>query len=143
MSTIDEICDMFDTESQKLENTITNAESKSDLSLSEIIDTYYQVMNVSSMISMLQEHCNAENNSKLLEKICETKKIISNKFNLEIHPKILLYLVTSIQHVTKSLQSNSGNKSKEEIKNESNLYDDLRKKMSTKEFIEQYAAGLK
>ena len=75
MSSIDEIYDMFEIESQKLENIITNAESKSDLSLSEIIDTYYQVMNVSSMISMLQEHCNAENNSKLLEKICETEKL--------------------------------------------------------------------
>ena len=89
-------------------------------------------------ISILTSQVNTE-----AMRSAENKDGFQNKFNLEIHPKILSYLVTSIQHVTKSLQSNSGNKSKEEIKNESNLYDDLRKKMSTKEFIEQYAAGLK
>ena len=57
--------------------------------------------------------------------------------------EILEKLSTSIQELTKNLQSgNSGNKSKEQTESDAKLFDELREKMSTKEFAEQYENGL-
>lgn len=141
MSSFDEISKMFQTESERLEGLIGNA-TKSDLTIHEIVETYYQVMNVSSMIAMLkQQHENDQH--KLLEKIDETQKTISDKFNAKIHPQIMEDLSASIQKTMQELQSeNSSQKSKEEIENEAKLYDELKQQMSTKEFVEQYDKGL-
>ena len=69
--------------------------------------------------------------------------MISEKFNVDVHPKIIQILVKSIQDTTKILQSgDSGDKSTTQIQNEAKLYEELRKKMSTKEFVEQYDKGL-
>lgn len=136
----DEISSMFDTEYQKLENFISNISD--DMEIPEIVETYYQVMNVSSMTSMLKQQLDPENHKSLLEKIEKTEQLISGKFNTEIHPKILQTLSNTIQETTKILQSSSGEKSKEQIENESKLFEELRKKMSTKEFVEQYGKGL-
>ena len=52
-------------------------------------------------------------------------------------------LSDSILETTKKLQSGSpGQKSKEEIESEAKLFEELRQKMSTKEFVEQYDKGL-
>jgi hypothetical protein len=60
-----------------------------------------------------------------------------------MHPQILEKLTQSIQDVTRNLQSSSsGQKSKEDIENEAKQYEELREKMSTKEFVEQYDKGL-
>lgn len=143
MSSADEISKMFQTESEKLKNLLDTADSKSDLSLHEIVETYYQIMNVSSMANMLVQQLNENDHKSLLEKISEIQNMISTKFNLELHPKIMNNLTTSIQEITKSLQSqNQKEKSKEEIENDAEAYDELRKKMSTKEFVEQYDQGL-
>ena len=139
----DEISSMFDAESLKLENLIKNAVAKPELSLHEIIDTYYQIMNVSSMITMLKQQLNADEHKSLLDKLAETEKIISEKFNSNIHPQIIQKLTNSIQESTKNLQSiDSKQKSKEDVENEAKLYEELRKQMSTKEFVEQYDQGL-
>lgn len=142
MSSFDDISTMFNTESEKLENLINIAATKSELTMHEIVDTYYQVMNISSMTAMLKQQLNSDEHKTLLETINETEKIISEKFNTHIHPKILEQLTNSIQEMTKNLQSSTGDKSKEEIENESKSYEELRKQMSTKEFVEQYAQGL-
>lgn len=142
MSAADEISDMFDTESQKLANLISTASTNPNLSIHEIVETYYQIMNVSSMITMLKQQTETQQES-LLEKIAETEKIISDKFNSQIHPKIMNALDESIQETTKTLQSKiTGQKSKEEIENEAKMYAELREKMSTKEFVEQYDKGI-
>ena len=138
----DEISNMFDAESKKLENLIQNVVAKPELSLPEIIDTYYQIINVSSMITMLKQQLNSDEHKTLLDKIAETEKIISEKFNSDIHPQIIQKLTNSIQDSTKNLQSvDSKQKSKEDIENEAKLYEELRKQMSTKEFVEQYDQG--
>ena len=112
----DEISSMFDAESLKLENLIKNAVAKPELSLHEIIDTYYQIMNVSSMITMLKQQLNADEHKSLLDKLAETEKIISEKFNSNIHPQIIQKLTNSIQESTKNLQSiDSKQKSKEDV----------------------------
>jgi len=142
MDSIDDISNMFQTESEKLENLINNATTKSELSIHEIIETYYQIMNVSSMITMLKPQIDVDEHKLFLEKIQETEKTISEKFNSNVHPQILKKLANSIQDTTKNLQSSNREKSKEEIEDEAKQYEELRQKMSTKEFVEQYDKGL-
>ncbi len=143
MDSIDDISSMFHTESEKLENLISNA-TKPELSLHEIVETYYQIMNVSSMISMLKPQLGGtDEHNFLIKKIEETQKLILEKFDSNLHPSIMRYLGNSITTTTKSLQSkNTLEKSKEDIENDAKLYEELRKKMSTKEFVEQYDQGL-
>ncbi|WP_428324504.1 hypothetical protein [Nitrosopumilus sp.] len=140
MSSTDEISSMLDTESQKLENLISNVSD--EMGIHEIVETYYQVMNVSSMTSMLKQQLDSVTHKALLAQIDKTEQLISEKFNTTLHPKILENLSNSIQETTTKLQSNSGEKTKEEIENESQMFEELRKKMSTKEFVEQYDKGL-
>lgn len=139
----DDISSMFRIESDKLENLVNNA-TNSELSISEIIETYYQIMNVSSMSIMLKQKFGGSNEHQpLLDKITDIKKVISEKFNSDIHPQIMEKLAKSIQETMQNLQfKNLEQKSKEDTENESKLYEELREKMSTKEFVEQYDKGL-
>ena len=142
MTSSDTISQMFDSESQKLQNLIDIANSKADLNIHEIVETYYQVMNVSSMVTMLKEQAESEPNP-MLSKIQETEKMISEKFDSILHPKILAKISLSIQEMTKNLQSgDSGEKSKEQIESDAKLFEELRQTMSTKEFVEQYEKGI-
>jgi uncharacterized protein YdiU (UPF0061 family) len=141
MSSFDDISKMFHTEHEKLTSLIDLTSQKSDLSLHEIVETYYQIMNMSSMITMLKQQLGSEHKS-LLDKIIETDVLISEKFNGTIHPQILQNLTKSIKDTTTNLQSDTSEKSPEEIENNAKQYEELRKKMSTKEFVEQYDQGL-
>jgi predicted DNA-binding protein len=143
MASADDISSMFHDESEKLENLINNATTKSELSLHEIIETYFQIMNVSSMAVILKQQLQADEHKILLDKIIDIERVISEKFNSSIHPQVLKKLTKSIQDSIKNLQSeDSEQKSKEDIENEAKLYEELRQKMSTKEFVEQYDKGL-
>jgi hypothetical protein len=138
MTSAEDISKMFQSESQKLQNLFDVADSKIDMNIHEIIETYYQVMNVSSMITMLKQQVGSHP-KELLEKIHQTEKLISERFDSIIHPKITETLSTSIQELSKNLQSkNSGEKSKEQTESDAKLFDELRQAMSTKEFVEQY-----
>jgi len=141
MDSIDDISQMFQTESEKLENLINGTTSNSELSVHEIVEIYYQIMNVFSMITMLKPQIGADE-PKFLEKLQESEKLISEKFNTVIHPRVIEQLANSIQNATNNLQSNIGEKSKEEIENEAKQYEKLRQTMSVKEFVEQYNKGL-
>jgi len=142
MTSSDTVSQMFDSESQKLSSLFDAADSKLDMNIHEIVGTYYQVMNVSSMCAMLKEQADSEPNP-LLSKIQETEKMISEKFDSIIHPKILTKISLTIQEMTKNLQSgNSGEKSKEQIESNAKLFEELRQTMSTKEFVEQYETGI-
>ena len=139
MASIDDISNMFHIESEKLENLINIATTKSELSIHEIIETYYQIMNVSSISAALKQQLQAVEHKILLDKIVDIEKVISEKFNSHLHPQILEKLAKSIQDSMKNLQSTSSEqKSKEDTENEAKLYEELRQKMSTKEFVEQY-----
>ena len=142
MTSSEDISKMFEIESKKLQNLIDTANSKTNINIHEIVETYYQVMNVSSMATMLKQQADSEPNS-LLSKIQETEKMISEKFDSSIHPKILAKISSSIQEITKNLQSgNSGEKSKEQIESDAKSFEELRQTMSTKEFVEQYENGI-
>jgi predicted DNA-binding protein len=139
MASADDISSMFHDESEKLENLINNATTKSELSIHEIIETYFQIMNVSSMAVMLKQQLQTDEHKILLDKIIDIERVISEKFNSSIHPQVLKKLTKSIQDSIKNLQSeDSKQKSKEDIENKAKLYEELRQKMSTKEFVEQY-----
>jgi len=135
---------IFNIETGKLESTINTALAKSELTLSEIVQTYYQIMNVGSLCTLIkQQHEYIDKNDSLNRKIEETQKLISKKFELDLHPTIMTQLGNSIRDITKKLQSgNSLEKTKNEIESESKLFEKLRQIMSTKEFVEQYDKGL-
>ena len=138
MTSAEDISIMFQTESRKLQNLFDVADSKTDMTIHEIIETYYQVMNVSSMTTMLKQQADSQS-KELLEKIQQTEKLIFERFDSIIHPKIMKKLSTSIQELSKNLQSgNSGKKSKEQTESDAKLFDELRQTMSTKEFVVQY-----
>lgn len=142
MTFADDVFSMFISESQKLQNLTDMANNKTDMNVHEIVEIYYQVMNVSSMIVMLKQQISLEP-KELMEKIQESENLISEKFNSIIHPKILQKLSTTIQELTKNLQSrNSNEKSKEQIESDAKLFEELRQNMSTKEFVEQYDYGI-
>jgi len=140
MITSDDILQMFRSETLKLQNLIDFANAKDDMSIHEIIETYYQVMNVSSIGAMLKQQTESE---VVLTDIKKTEKMISERFDFDIHPRILTRLSTSIQKMTKTLQSeNVAVKSKEQIESNAKLFEDLRQRMSTKEFVQQYEMGI-
>jgi hypothetical protein len=140
MSVPDEIFEMFQIETEKLHNLINSIISISDLPLSEIVKLYYQIINISSMVTMLKQQ-NSENLTH--QKILETETFISKKFDLDIHLQIMKKLENSIRDTVTHLQSiNPKEKSKDDVEKEAKLYDELRQKMSTKEFVEQYDQGL-
>ena len=137
-----DISNLFHVESEKLYSLFNNA-SESDLSLPKIVELYYQVMNVSSMINMIEQQSDAIEKS-LKSEINETKTTISEKFDSTLHLKILASLSSQIENDMKHLQSNANiKKTKDEIEKEAQLYENLRKKMSTREFVEQYDKGHK
>jgi len=134
---------MVRSEFDKLTNLLNSTNIDSNLSPHEIVEIYYQIMNMSSMNVMLKQQLDSDDQKSLLDDIVETEKLISEKFNHTMHPQILEKLTQSIQDVTRNLQSSSsGQKSKEDIENEAKQYEELREKMSTKEFVEQYDKGL-
>ena len=142
MVSTDDMSQIFDDESMKLQNLIDIAESNYDLNIHKIVEIYYQVMNVSSMSTMLKEQIESQPNS-LLGKIQRIDTVISKQFDSNIHPRIMKTLSASIKETTKELQSeNPGRKSKEQIESEAKLFEELRQKMSTREFVEQYNKGL-
>ena len=138
-----DVSKMFHVESEKLENLINHA-TISELSIHEIVETYYQIMNVSTMSTVLKQQLeDSDENNPLINKIKETQKFISEKFDLNLHPSIMNQLTNSLAETTKTLQSkNTIKKPKDDIETDAKLYEKLRQTMSTKEFVEQYEQGL-
>ena len=137
-----ELFELFIIEFEKLENLVNKLNSENKLPVNQIVEIYYQITNVSSMIEVMKQQIDKSDLSSF-EKISNVENFISKKFNSTIHPKIMNNIENSISEITKNLQSlDSDQKSKEIIENEAKLYEKLREIMSTKEFVKQYAAGL-
>ena len=145
----DESYQLFQTESNQIEDMIKNTIEKSDRTISDIVQIYYQVIKVVSLGKLLKQRFQDKvepNHHTLLDRIDEVQNIITEKFNMSLHPTILSQLTDSVQKHTdnlKLLAKEPGEKSKESIEEEAKLYKELRDFMSTKEFVEQYATGLK
>ncbi len=122
---------------EKLEGWTPNIEK---ISMTQIVELYYQVINVNSLVKYIQnlfENPNKEINAQ----ITTTQNIIQEKFNKDLHPELLKkieVLIETTKNDLKKIQSQN-NKTKEEIENQAQKYEELRKMMSTKEFVEQYS----
>ena len=137
-----DLIELFIIEFEKLENLANQINSGNELLVNQIVEIYYQITNVSSMLEVMKQQIDKSDLSSF-EKISNVENFISKKFNSTIHPKIMNNIENSISEITKNLQSlDSDQKSKEIIENEAKLYEKLREIMSTKEFVKQYAAGL-
>ena len=137
-----ELFQLFIIEFEKLENLANQINSENELDVNQIVEIYYQITNVSSLIEVMKQQIDKSDLSSF-EKISNAENFISEKFNSTIHPKIMSNISNSVLEITKNLQSlNSEQKSKETIENEAKLYEKLRELMSTKEFVKQYDAGL-
>ena len=137
-----ELIELFIIEFEKLENLANQINSENELDVNQIVEIYYQITNVSSLIEVMKQQIDKSDLSSF-EKISNAENFISEKFNSTIHPKIMSNISNSVLEITKNLQSlNSEQKSKETIENEAKLYEKLRELMSTKEFVKQYDAGL-
>ena len=133
-----DILKIFSTEFDKLENLVNLIKFNNDPTVNQIVQVYYQITNLSSMIVVIKQQLKQSN-----AEILNAEKFISEIFDLTIHPKIMDHIVNSISNITTDLQSlNSVQKSKETIENEGKLYEKLREIMSTKEFVKQYDSGL-
>ena len=138
MSLPNDLLELLSSEYDKLENLVNAMNFDDELNVNQIVEVYYQITNISSMITVVKPQL-AQNNDKILH----AENFISEKFNSTIHPKIMKHITNSISDITSNLQSlNSEQKSKETIENEAKLYEKLREIMSTKEFVKQYDAGL-
>ena len=138
MSLPNDLLELLTSEYNKLENLVNSLNFDAELPVTQIVEVYYQITNLSSMITVAKPQLD-QNNDKIL---C-AEKFISEKFNSTIHPKIMKHITNSISDITSNLQSlNSEQKSKETIENEAKLYEKLREIMSTKEFVKQYDAGM-
>ena len=143
MSFADDFLRMFASESDKLKNLVNGMNPENELSVHQIVEVYYQITNVSSMITVMKQQLDQTDDSTSLEKILNAENFISEKFNFTLHPKIMQSITNSISDITIQLQSlNAKQKSKETIENEAKLYKKLRELMSTKEFVKQYDSGL-
>ena len=141
MDSIDESSNLFNIESEKLESIINSALAKPELSISEIIQIYYQIMNVTSLAALLKKQLSISDT--MTGKINDSLKFISEEFDSHLHHSIMKQLTNSISNTTKNLTfGNTLEKSKEDVESEAKLYEQLRQIMSTKEFVEQYDKGL-
>ena len=145
----EESSNIFYTESNQLQDVIGAIIESEKLTVSEIVQTYYQVMKVSSISKLLKESFKWSTDPKhqeLIHKIHDVQKQIAEEFDIKLHPSIVSQLTDSIQRHTDNLQSlakETSQKSKEVIETEANQYKELRELMSTKEFVIQYENGLK
>jgi hypothetical protein len=149
-SAFNETIDLFNSESNKLQDGITQSLKNSEkLSIREIINVYYQVINVISLAKFLRQNCNGIKNTEeskpLLIRLQEIEQYIDENFNRNLHLLIISNLKNSIENSMKKLKdmtANPSEKTKEEIENQAKMYKKLRQIMSTKEFVDQYNNGL-
>ncbi|MFZ8937265.1 MAG: hypothetical protein ACO2Y5_03335 [Nitrosopumilaceae archaeon] len=139
-SSFDDSMDLFVSESKRLQNKIDSTlKNSNEFSISQIVEIYHQVINVTSMAKILKENTNLE--ESFLSTIQETEKFIKEKFNTTLHSQISSHLQKSIENLKndlKNISKNRDNKTKTEIENQAKMFERLRQFMSTQEFVEQY-----
>jgi len=112
--------DTFMLESSKLQESILNGmKNLEDLQMGEIVGLYFQVINVSSIAKSLRKNINKledEMSEKTIIKLEYTENQIDKKFNLTLHPLLMLNLEKKIEELKRNLKTmktnqNSKNKS--------------------------------
>ena len=140
MSSDDKSFNLFLKESEKLNQALESwIQNYEKISMAQIVELYYQVINVNSLVKYSQDSYESSN-KEINGQITNTQKIIEEKFNNNLHPKILKKieeLIETTKNDLKQMQSQN-KKTKEEIEKQAEKYEELRKIMSTKEFVEQF-----
>lgn len=148
--TNDESFEMFNSEATKLQDLVNNGLVNFEkFDLSEIIELYYQIINVTSLAKFLKQNFEEETSEKskfFVTKIQEIEKFNVEKFDNNLHSLIMLNLKNLMENSMKNLKdmtSNQKDKTKAVMEDQAKMYENLRKIMSTKEFVEQYDIGIK
>lgn len=132
MNLPNDISNMLQDECKKLDELIRKTTLK-ELTIHDIVNTYYQIINVSSILTMLKQQVSNDT----LQDVTSAEKKIS-EFNSKIHPKILSHITAVIEDTRKNLRVNQHTQSQTDMEKMADMYEDLRQKMSTREFVEQY-----
>jgi len=138
--------ELLDSEFEKFQKLINSIPKNSEKIIPDIVNLYFQATMVETLSKKLKEDISGSEQQKHLEKINTIQKYVDENFSKSLHPEILSQLVNSIQQYTDNLKllgQSTEEKTKEIIENEARLYKELRELMSTKEFVEQYDAGIK
>jgi len=138
--------ELLDSEFEKFQNLINSIPKNSKILIPDIVSLYFQATMVETLSKKLREDMSESEQQKHLEKVNTIQKYVNENFSKSLHPEILSQLENSIQKSTNDLKilgQNPEEKTKEIIENEAQLYKELRELMSTKEFVEQYDAGIK
>ncbi len=138
--------ELLDSEFEKFQKLMDSIPKNSEKLIPDIVNLYFQATMVETLSKKLKEDISGSEQQKHLEKINTIQKYVDENFSKSLHPEILSQLVNSIQQYTDNLKllgQSTEEKTKEIIENEARLYKELRELMSTKEFVEQYDAGIK
>ncbi|MEC9063292.1 MAG: hypothetical protein VX504_02420 [Thermoproteota archaeon] len=138
--------ELLDSEFEKFQKLINSIPKNSEKIIPDIVNLYFQATMVETLSKKLKEDISGSEQQKHLEKINTIQKYVDENFSKSLHPEILSQLINSIQKSTDNLKllgQSTEEKTKEIIENEARLYKELRELMSTKEFVEQYDAGIK
>ena len=138
--------ELLDSEFEKFQKLINSIPKNSEKIIPDIVNLYFQATMVETLSKKLKEDISGSEQQKHLEKINTIQKYVDENFSKSLHPEILSQLINSIQQYTDNLKllgQSTEEKTKEIIENEARLYKELRELMSTKEFVEQYDAGIK
>ena len=138
--------ELLDSEFEKFQKLMDSIPKNSEIIIPDIVNLYFQATMVETLSKKLKEDISGSEQQKHLEKINTIQKYVDENFSKSLHPEILSQLVNSIQKSTDNLKllgQSTEEKTKEIIENEARLYKELRELMSTKEFVEQYDAGIK
>jgi len=138
--------ELLDSEFEKFHKLMDSIPKNSEKIIPDIVSLYFQATMVETLSKKLKEDISGSEQQKHLEKINTIQKYVDENFSKSLHPEILSQLINSIQKSTDNLKllgQSTEEKTKEIIENEARLYKELRELMSTKEFVEQYDAGIK
>ena len=138
--------ELLDSEFEKFQKLMDSIPKNSEKIIPDMVNLYFQATMVETLSKKLKEDISGSEQQKHLEKINTIQKYVDENFSKSLHPEILSQLVNSIQQYTDNLKllgQSTEEKTKEIIENEARLYKELRELMSTKEFVEQYDAGIK
>ena len=138
--------ELLDSEFEKFQKLMDSIPKNSEKLIPDIVNLYFQATMVETLSKKLKEDILGSEQQKYLEKINTIQKYVDENFSKSLHPEILSQLINSIQKSTDNLKllgQSTEEKTKEIIENEARLYKELRELMSTKEFVEQYDAGIK
>ena len=138
--------ELLDSEFEKFQKLMDSIPKNSEKIIPDMVNLYFQATMVETLSKKLKEDISGSEQQKHLEKINTIQKYVDENFSKSLHPEILSQLINSIQKSTDNLKllgQSTEEKTKEIIENEARLYKELRELMSTKEFVEQYDAGIK